>query len=335
MPERSQIHQWRGQSRLKLVFQLLLTLTFQANLLDWTASTTDVNSGTGRYGSCCNEMDVWEANSMAAAYTPHPCTVTGPTRCSDADCSSGYCDPAGCDFNPYRMGNKTYYGKGLTIDTTRKITVVTQFITADGTATGALSEIRRMYVQNGQVIQNSKTNIPGMAPYDSITEQFCTDQKLAFEDENIFGAKGGLTNMGAAFERGMVLVMSIWDDHAANMLWLDSNYPVSGNPTKPGVARGSCSTGGAMPADLEVIGTFSSVTFSNIKFGDIGSTYSATGSATTTSSAASVCLTLYERLLSSHESFLDKSLGCCSLCPGTLLLFIPQALVRGNLTCYQ
>ena len=26
--------------------------------------------------------------------------------------------------------------------------------------------------------------------------------------------------------RGMVLVMSLWDDHDANMLWLDSDYPL-------------------------------------------------------------------------------------------------------------
>lgn len=35
-----------------------------------------------------------------------------------------------------------------------------------------------------------------------------------------------MTNMGGALGRGMVLVMSIWDDSAANMLWLDSDYPL-------------------------------------------------------------------------------------------------------------
>jgi cellulose 1,4-beta-cellobiosidase len=119
-------------------------------------------------------MDVWEANSMATAYTPHPCTVNGQTRCTGTDCSTGYCDPAGCDFNSYRMGNESFYGKGLTVDSSQKMTIVTQFITVDGTANGALSEIRRIYVQNGKVIQNSKVNIPGMSAYDSITEPFCT-----------------------------------------------------------------------------------------------------------------------------------------------------------------
>lgn len=42
----------------------------EANSANWTASSNDVNAGTGGYGSCCNEMDIWEANKFAAAYTP-------------------------------------------------------------------------------------------------------------------------------------------------------------------------------------------------------------------------------------------------------------------------
>lgn len=44
--------------------------------------------------------------------------------------------------------------------------------------------------------------------------------------------------MGAAMDRGLVLVMSIWDDHDADMLWLDSTYPK--HKTTPGGPRGSC-----------------------------------------------------------------------------------------------
>jgi len=44
--------------------------------------------------------------------------------------------------------------------------------------------------------------------------------------------------MGKAFEAGMVLVMSLWDDYYANALWLDSTYPTDGDATSPGVARG-------------------------------------------------------------------------------------------------
>jgi cellulose 1,4-beta-cellobiosidase len=52
--------------------------------------------------------------------------------------------------------------------------------------------------------------------------RLCSAQKTAFDDTNAFSAKGGIAAMGKALEEGMVLVMSLWDDHAANMLWLDS-----------------------------------------------------------------------------------------------------------------
>ena len=46
---------------------------------------------------------------------------------------------------------------------------------------------------------------------------------------------------------GMVLILSLWDDHAAHMLWLDSNYPADGDPSVPGIARGPCSTDSGDP----------------------------------------------------------------------------------------
>jgi cellulose 1,4-beta-cellobiosidase len=60
-----------------------------ANLLDWVPSDNDPNAGTGKYGTCCTEMDIWEANKISSAYTPHTCSVVGQTRCgegTDADC---------------------------------------------------------------------------------------------------------------------------------------------------------------------------------------------------------------------------------------------------------
>jgi len=262
----------------------------EANNVGWTGSPSDPQSGTGNYGTCCNEMDVWEANSDSTAYTPHPCSGNGATRCSGDQCSST-CDQAGCDFNSYRMGDKSFYGKGLTVDTNKKMTVVTQFITADGTASGKLTEIRRIYVQDGKVIQNSKTNIPGMAAYDSVSEQFCSAQKTAFSDGNTFAAKGGFTTMDASFTKGVVLVMSIWDDHAARMLWLDSSYPLTADPSSPGVTRGRCATTSGEPKEIETANANASVTYSNIRFGDIGSTYGGTTGPITTSRPVSITST--------------------------------------------
>jgi cellulose 1,4-beta-cellobiosidase len=133
----------------------------EANVEGWGGSANDQNSGSGKYGSCCAEMDIWEANLDAAAYTPHPCKVTGPTRCEGTDCGngddrySGVCDKDGCDFNSFRMGDQSFYGTQMTVDTSKPFTIVTQFITTDGTDNGKLKQINRFYVQNGKTIPNS------------------------------------------------------------------------------------------------------------------------------------------------------------------------------------
>ncbi|KAM3064825.1 hypothetical protein ACMFMG_010465 [Clarireedia jacksonii] len=250
-----------------------------ANSVGWTPSTNDANAGAGQYGSCCTEMDIWEANKISAAYTPHPCSVTSQTRCSGTDCGIGaryssLCDADGCDFNSYRMGDQSFYGAGLKVDTSKPFTVVTQFLTNDGTTSGTLNEIKRFYVQNGAVIPNSQSTISGVTG-NSITDSFCSAQKTAFGDQNLFATKGGLATMGAALAKGMVLVMSIWDDHTAQMLWLDSSYPTTKSASTPGVARGSCATTSGQPTDVESASGSASVTFSNIKWGPINSTYTA------------------------------------------------------------
>ncbi|KAJ1562184.1 hypothetical protein HK096_001277 [Nowakowskiella sp. JEL0078] len=248
------------------------------NVAGWTPSTNDKNAGTGNFGSCCNEMDIWEANNMGSAYTPHVCTGTGLTKCTGTNCGSGadryngICDKDGCDFNPYRMGVQSFFGKGATVDSTKPMTIVTQWITSDGTDSGNLVEIRRKYVQNGVVFDTPKSTFSTLTSYNSITDAFCNAQKTLFGDNNNFETKGGLTAMGQAMDRGMVLVMSLWDDHDANMLWLDSNYPTTKSASTPGVARGACATTSGVPADVEANQASSSVVYSNIKWGDIGST---------------------------------------------------------------
>ena len=171
------------------------------------------------------------------------------------------------------MGNDSFYGKGDIVDTSSSITVVTKFITSDGTDSGALSAIERVYVQNGKVIQNSKTDVSGIDTTNKITDGYCKQQKTAFGDTDSFESRGGLAAMGGAFERGMVLVMSIWVDYAAEMRWLDAPYPADADKTKPGVVRGTCAADSGVPSDVISNSPGSSVKFSNIKFGALGSTY--------------------------------------------------------------
>jgi cellulose 1,4-beta-cellobiosidase len=52
----------------------------------WKPQKNDKNSGNGKYGSCCSEMDSWEANSMATAYVPHVCDKLEKTRCTGTAC---------------------------------------------------------------------------------------------------------------------------------------------------------------------------------------------------------------------------------------------------------
>ncbi|KAF2499844.1 cellobiohydrolaseI [Lophium mytilinum] len=247
----------------------------EANVEGWAPSTNDANAGSGTYGSCCNEMDIWEANSISAAYTPHVCSVDGQTRCSGTDCGDGderhdgICDKDGCDFNSYRMGDKTFYGPGGTVDTASKFTVVTQFIGSP------LNEIKRFYVQGGKVIANSAVSITGVDAVNSITDKYCNQQKTAFGDTNSFEKLGGLAAMGASLSRGMVLALSVWDDHAVNMLWLDSSYPTDKDASTPGVARGTCATTSGVPSDIEASEGDSQVTYSNIKWGALNSTFAA------------------------------------------------------------
>ena len=95
--------------------------------------------------------------------------------------------------------------------------LVTQFITTDGTDTGDLKEIRRVYVQGGKVFQQPTSNVAGVSG-NAINDDFCKNQKSVFGDNNHFARTGGMKAMGDAFAKGMVLVMSLWDDYEVNMV---------------------------------------------------------------------------------------------------------------------
>jgi len=255
----------------------------EANCQDWIPSDVDPNSGFGHYGSCCFELDIWEANTISTAFTNHPCDVSGQYQCEGVECGDnksdnrydGVCDKDGCDFNHWRMGDTKYYGpgSGFTIDSTKPVTVVTQFITDDGTDSGNLAEMRRIYVQNGNVIANSVANVPGMQAWDSVNQPMCDEQKKIFGDPDDHTEKGGMKTMGESMDRGHVLVMSLWDDHDSSMLWLDSNFPAGANPSDPGVSRGSCPEDSGNPNDMESNYGSSTVKYYNLKIGPLGSTF--------------------------------------------------------------
>ena len=110
------------------------------------------------------------------------------------------------------MGDKNFYGKGKIVDTSRKFTVVTQFI-----GSGEDLEIKRFYVQNGTIIQNSHSKVATVEG-NSLTSKFCAAQKQTFGEEDAFKRKGGMAQISKALERGMVMVFRIWDDRNAHHL---------------------------------------------------------------------------------------------------------------------
>ncbi|KAI1334962.1 glycoside hydrolase family 7 protein [Xylariaceae sp. FL0016] len=242
----------------------------KANIEGWKPSSNDKNAGVGALGACCAEIDVWESNSHSFAFTPHPCTDNAYHVCETDNCGGTYsedrfagkCDPNGCDYNPYRMGNHDFYGKGKTVDTSKKFTVVTQF-KEDG--------YTQFIVQGGKKIEIPGSTYDGIPKSSEITQDYCIAAFKTLGDRNRFDEVGGLAQTNAALSKPMVLVMSIWDDHYANMLWLDSSYPPE-KAGQPGGDRGDCAQDSGVPSDVESKIPDAKVVWSNIRFGPIGST---------------------------------------------------------------
>jgi cellulase len=195
-------------------------------------------------------MDIWEANARATHLAPHPCNEKGLYLCTGDECgSNGVCDKGGCSQNPYRI-DPSYYGPTLKVDTQRPFTVVTQFPADNGT----LSAIRRLYVQDGIVIQNVVMNSTGAEAI--LDKEYCDVNGPAQ-----YSSLGGTAAMGGALSRGMVLAFSVWWDKTGFMEWLDSG------------ASGPCNATEGDPKVIQGIQPDTAVTFSQIKWGEIDSTY--------------------------------------------------------------
>jgi cellulase len=210
-----------------------------------------------RLGACCNEMDIWEANARATAYTPHPCRAEKIRTCSnETDCGQpeGYCDKWGCSYNTYSQGQHEFYGTGVgnKINTLLPFTVITQFHASPDT--GALDWIARLYIQNGTLVHNTATTVADQS-VDSVNNAYCEATATWTQQ------RGGLEVMGQALARGMVLIFSLWADDGGFMTWLDSG------------SSGPCNATEGDPREIVKHTPDASVTFSNIRWGEIGSTF--------------------------------------------------------------
>lgn len=153
---------------------------------------------------CSVEIDLIEANTEALAWTLHPC-------------KDNKCDKSGADANSYRQGFHNFYGKGKTVDTTKPITVITQFIG------NPLNEVKRFYKQNNNIIEH---------PGGSLTSHSINKWKTLQQEPNTFEQNGGFSSLTNALKQGMAVIVSLWDDQATNMKWLDSD---DRGPCKPNI----------------------------------------------------------------------------------------------------
>merc|ERR1712048_365857 len=234
--------------------------------------------------------DLFEANTAAQQYTTHACvdacgSFSDASECQSSGSSSSVCDQSGGGLNPFRYGPGTSYdsetnndkwhgaGSGFQLDSSAQFTVVTQFYE---------SNITRFYMQEGKRIDlptlyvKPPSDGSHYGPFETpaIREDFCTDIYDRWDGD---GAAKPLAQMFKNMEKGMVLAMSAWyaqetyvdgepQGSQTGMSWLDGlNKWSPDHATKAGPCDATTSDSGNHYA-----------TFSNIRFGDIGTTLPST-----------------------------------------------------------
>ncbi|KAK4249410.1 Exoglucanase 1 [Corynascus novoguineensis] len=250
----------------------------RANFEGWTPSETDEFSGEGDYGACCPQFSVWNGNAHSFAMSTHTCPYEKKEKptyfCYRNECDYHYispdergnsaCDLNGCSYNPYRMGTRDFYGEGKTIDTASKFTVATQW-TED--------RVTQFLVQNGHKFDVPAPVWEGLPPEAGLSRDMCDMQRIVFEERDGMAENGGwAAHVSQVLDQPMVLVLSIGADHKRWNLWLDSRYPPY-DPEKIGMDRGDCFP--IEENDPQVVKNLhpdSTVVWSNIRYGPIGST---------------------------------------------------------------
>ena len=54
-------------SQVKITMITMITMMTMMSQ-DWIPSDTDPNAGFGHFGSCCYELDIWEANEISTVF---------------------------------------------------------------------------------------------------------------------------------------------------------------------------------------------------------------------------------------------------------------------------
>ncbi|KAK4442127.1 Exoglucanase 1 [Podospora aff. communis PSN243] len=239
-------------------------------------SETYPPQGNNRFGSCCPEFAVWDSNAHSYSMSSHNCPrnefhiCEGYYGCESLSPSIDprfirQCDPYGCNYNPTRMGVPEFYGKGKVVDTTRKFTVITRF---------EEDRVYQIFVQDGKRIDTPAPGWEGLPKESGLTADICSKTPDLFEEFDRFGSNGGWNSHKEVLSRPMVLALSISTDSYSHNLWLDGVYPPEGGGPDgiPGQVRGDCPLEGSDPYTVVVQNPRAKATWSNIRFGPVGST---------------------------------------------------------------
>jgi hypothetical protein len=137
-----------------------------------------------------------------------------------------------------------------------------------------------VYIQDGKEIANPASKEPGVEGA-ALSDGYCKAIKSKFKDTrgrkqkegsfDQFGKHGGMKKVGESLDRGMVLVLSLWDDPGDNMRWLDSISPKH-NQKAPGAVRGPCDRDQGEAMHERRMHQRAFVTYGNLSYGAIGST---------------------------------------------------------------
>lgn len=109
----------------------LLYVGGKANYDGWKPSEIFTDVGAGYQGACCPQFSVWNSNRHSFSMSSHPCPFDN-FICEGPHCDPEYsapnetrtarCDPWGCSYNPYQLGQVDFYGINKTVNTSKNIT---------------------------------------------------------------------------------------------------------------------------------------------------------------------------------------------------------------------
>ncbi|KAK3986079.1 Exoglucanase 1 [Cladorrhinum sp. PSN332] len=251
----------------------------KANYDEWIPAQYDPVGGVGRLAACCPEFDVWNSNAHSYSMVSKVCprgenkfTVCDGGRYCDPyyvspdDRHSPRCDPDGCSWSAYRVASQDFYGRGKVVDTNKKFTVVTRW---------EQNRVYQFFVQDGKKIEVPLPRWQELPRENGISPDMCEKMPQFFDERDRFAENEGWKSHLEMVTRPMVMAMSINVDYWAYNLWLDGTYPPERDvPEEEGrFERGPCRPWEqSEPAVVLANHPHANVTWSNIRFGPIGST---------------------------------------------------------------